>query len=622
MNKPAELPQRVRPEADGTVSIATGKVELGQGIHTAWAQIAAEELGVTLEKIKILPPSTEYCPDEGVTSGSLSIQDGGRALRKACAELLAAPEKPASRYGIVGTSTPRRDLPAKFAGRASFIQDMTLPGMLHGRVLRGVKGAPAIPGLVRDGGFAGVLAEREEDAIAAMKKLRAGATLEEGSSVPEDIHAWLKAHVAEDHVAKESLDAEAKARGVKRVQATYRKPYIAHASIGPSCALAQWKEGRLEVWTHSQGIFNLRRELAMILDLSEENIVVRHVEGAGCYGHNGADDVALDAALLARGANGRPVRVQWSREDEFAWEPYGPAMLVSLDAQLDAAGSLVSWRHDLWSNGHTRRPGRAGKPVLAAAAHLEPPFEIAPPSNPPLPAGGADRNAIPIYDVPDLLVMNHYVREAPLNVSSLRSLGGFGNVFAIESFMDELAAAVGVDPVAFRLNHLKDDRAKAVINNALQAFNWNSFKKTEGRGRGIGFARYKNIGAYCAVVAEVEAGRELRVTRLVAAVDVGLPVNPDGVANQIEGGCIQAASWTLKEAWRPGVLGWDDYPILRFTEVPAVEVVVLKNQHPSVGAGECSMGPTGAAIANALHDALGVRVRELPMTAERIAAAL
>ena len=346
------------------------------------------------------------------------------------------------------------------------------------------------------------------------------------------------------------------------------------------------------------------------------------MEGAGCYGHNGADDVAFDAVLLARGANGRPVRLQWSREDEFAWEPYGPAMLVSLDARLDAAGSLVSWRHDLWSNGHTRRPGRAGKPVLAAAAHLASPFELAPPSNPPLPAGGADRNAIPIYDVPDLLVMNHYVREAPLNVSSLRSLGGFGNVFAIESFMDELATAAGADPVAFRLKHLTDPRAKAVIESAVQTSNWTSFRKTEGRGRGIGFARYKNIGAYCAVVAEVEAGRELRVTRLVAAVDVGLPVNPDGVANQIEGGCIQAASWTLKEAWRPGVLGWEDYPILRFSEVPQVQVHVSRNEFPSVGAGECSMGPTGAAIANALHDALGVRVRELPLTAERIAAAL
>jgi nicotinate dehydrogenase subunit B len=624
MNKPAELPQRVRPEADGTVSIATGKVELGQGIHTALAQIAAEELGVALEKIKILPPSTEYCPDEGVTSGSLSIQDGGRALRKACAELLAAPEKPASSYGIVGTSAARRDLPAKFAGRPSFIQDMTLPGMLHGRVVRPPHAFSKLKEIsfscIRNGSFIGVLAEREEDAIAAAKKARASATWEEGPRVPEDIHAWLKAHVAEDHVAKESPDPAAKARGVKRVQATYRKPYIAHASIGPSCALAQWKEGGLEVWTHSQGIFNLRRELAMILDLSEENIVVRHVEGAGCYGHNGADDVALDAALLARGANGRPVRVQWSREDEFAWEPYGPAMLVSLDAQLDAAGSLVSWRHDLWSNGHTRRPGRAGKPVLAAAAHLESPFELAPPSNPPLPAGGADRNAIPIYDVPDLLVMNHYVREAPVNVSSLRSLGGFGNVFAIESFMDELAAAVGVDPVAFRLKHLQDQRGRAVIEEAMRKAG--PYRKAENRGRGIGFARYKNIGAYCAVVAEVEAGRELRVTRLVAAVDVGLPVNPDGVANQIEGGCIQAASWTLKEAWRPGVLGWEDYPILRFSEVPQVQVHVMKNDLPSVGAGECSMGPTGAAIANALHDALGVRVRELPLTAERIAAAL
>ncbi len=612
--------QRVRPEADGTVSIATGKVELGQGIHTALAQIAAEELGVPLEKIRILPPSTEYCPDEGVTSGSLSIQDGGGALRKACAELLAAPEKPASRYGIVGTSAPRLDLPAKFAGRPSFIQDMTLPGMLHGRVLRPFAAFSKLKEIpvdcVRDGNFIGVLAEREEDAIAALGKL----TVEDTRRVPDDIHAWLKENVAEDHVAKEKVDAAAKARGAKRVQATYRKPYIAHASIGPSCAIARWTDGKLEVWSHTQGIFNLRRELAMILKVDEQSITVRHVEGAGCYGHNGADDAALDAALLARGASGRPVRVQWSREDEFAWEPYGPAMLVSLEAQLDAGGGIVSWRHDLWSNGHTRRPGRAGKPVLAAAAHLAAPFELAPPSNPPLPAGGADRNAIPIYEVPDLLVMNHYVREAPLNVSSLRSLGGFGNVFAIESFMDELAAAAGIDPVAFRMQHLRDERAKAVIEEAMKkAGPW---KKAENAGRGIGFAKYKNIGAYCAVVAEVEAGRELRVTRLVAAVDVGLPVNPDGVANQVEGGCIQAASWTLKEAWRPGVRGWEDYPILRFSEVPAVEVLVLQNQFPSVGAGECSMGPTGAAIANALHDALGVRVRELPLTAERIAAAL
>ena len=601
------MSKRVRVEADGTVCIATGKVELGQGIHTALAQIAAEELNLPLEKIRILPPSTEYSPDEGVTSGSLSIQDGGSALRKACAELLAAPEKPASTYRVVGANAPRRDLPAKVAGRPSFLQDMTLPGMLHGRVVRG------------GGRFAGVLAEREEEAIALAKKRRK-VIVEQCANVPDDIHAWLQANVAEDIVAKEKADPAAKARGTKRVQATYRKPYVAHASIGPSCAIAKWTGDKLEIWSHTQGIFNLRRELAMVLSTEENNIIVRHLEGAGCYGHNGADDAALEAALLAREAEGRPVRLQWSREDEFAGEPWGPAMVVALDAQLDASGAIVSWRHDLWSNGHTRRPGRAGKPVLAAAARLATPFELAPPSNPPLPSGGADRNAIPIYDVPDLLVMNHYVREAPLNVSSLRSLGAFGNVFAIESFMDELAAAAGADPIAFRLQHLKDPRGIDVINAVLKRAG--DFKKSENRGRGIGFAKYKNIGAYCAVVAEVEVGRELRVTRLVAAVDVGLAVNPDGVANQVEGGCIQATSWALKEAWKPGIAGWEDYPILKFSEVPAVEVFVSRNGFSSVGAGECAMGPTGAAIANALHDALGVRVRELPLTAERIAAAL
>ena len=259
---------------------------------------------------------------------------------------------------------------------------------------------------------------------------------------------------------------------------------------------------------------------------------------------------------------------------------------------------------------------------MSAAAHLASPHELAPAVNPALPAGGADRNAIPGYEFPDLLVMNHYVREMPVRGSSLRSLGGYGNVFAIESFMDELAAAAGADPVSFRLKHLKDPRGRAVIEQAVLHSRFNDWKKTEGRGHGIACARYKNLGAYCAVVAEVEATHELRVTRLVAAVDVGLAVNPDGVANQVEGGCIQAASWTLKEAWRPGVLGWEDYPILRFSDVPQVQVHVMKNDLPSVGAGECSMGPTGAAIANALHDALGVRVRELPLTAERIAAAL
>jgi CO/xanthine dehydrogenase Mo-binding subunit len=240
--------------------------------------------------------------------------------------------------------------------------------------------------------------------------------------------------------------------------------------------------------------------------------------------------------------------------------------------------------------------------------------------NPPLPAGGADRNAIPGYDFPDLQVVNHYVKEMPLRSSSLRSLGAYGNVFAIESFMDECARAVGTDPVEFRLKHLKDPRGRAVLEKLLPE--WRSRKRPEGRGHGIGYAKYKNLGAYCAVLAEVEVTHELRVTRLVAAVDVGVAVNPDGVANQIEGGCIQAASWTLKEAWRPGIAGWEDYPILKFSEVPPVSVHLLDSKQPSVGAGECTMGPVAAALANALHDALGVRVRDLPLTPERIAQAI
>ena len=626
MNKPEKLPQRVRIEADGTVSIAVGKVELGQGISTALAQIAAEELGVDLSKVKVLAASTAYSPDEGVTSGSLSIQDGGKALRAACAELRGRAEKPSSEYKIVGTNAPRLDLPGKFAGRASYLQDMALPGMLHARILRPPRpfaklvSVPDHPGLVRDGSFAGVLAEREEDAIEAAKKLRAKAVWSDGPAMPQDIYAWLKDHVAESKVAKENADPAAKARGVKRLQAEYHKPFICHASIGPSCALAWMKGDSLEVWSHTQGIFNLRKEIALVLRMPEEKVIVHHAEGAGCYGHNGADDVALDAALLARMSRGLPVRLQWTREDEFAWEPYGPAMVVGLQASLDGEGNIVSWRHDLWSNGHTHRPGRAGQPVLIAAAELAQPFERGPAVDPPLPAGGAHRNAVPGYDFPDFKVMFHYVREAPVHGSSLRSLGAFGNVFAIESFMDELANG---DPVAFRLKHLKDPRGRAVVEEAVRLSNWNSFSKSEGRGHGIAYARYKNVGAYCAVVAEVEAGgAELRVTRLVAVVDVGLPVNPDGVVNQIEGGCVQATSWTLKEEWKPGTVSWEEYPILRFSEAPPVEVVVLKNSFPSLGAGECTMGPTVAAIANALHDALGVRMRELPLTAGNIAKAI
>ena len=665
--------KRLRFERDRTVWIASGKVELGQGINTALAQIAAEELDVALERIRIVPPSTAWSPDEGYTSGSMSVQEGGKNLRAACvevrgmllahaAELLGAPiaellvedgtikarngnsvsywecaaeateapppgagAKPAGPNKVVGKSAPRIDLPAKVAGKPSYVHDMTLPGMLFGRVVRPsrpfrVLKALNVDGLenaslVRDGSFVGVLAEREEAAIAAAAKLRAKAVWEE-SPVPEDYPAWLRANVSERSVLKE-LKHEATGRTLK---AAYTKQFVAHASIGPSCALARLSEGKLEVWTHSQGIWGLRNELALMLNMPQDDIVVTHAEGAGCYGHNGADDAVLDAALLARAAHGRPVKLQWMREDEFAWEPYGPAMAIEIEATLDAGGRIASWKHELWSNGHTHRPGRSAKPALIAAAHLAQPFERTHAVDPPLPAGGSERNAIPLYEFPGVQVIKNYVRETPRRVSSLRALGAYGNVFAIESFMDELAAAAGADPIEFRLRHLEDARARAVLEKLIPRFK--QFKKQEGCGHGIAVARYKNIGAYCAVLAEVEAGEVLRVRRLVVSADVGLVINPDGVANQLEGGAIQSTSWTLKEDGRLGATNWEEYPILTFSEIPSVEVILVENDNPSLGAGEASQGPTAAAIANALHDALGVRVRDLPLTAERIVKAM
>jgi CO/xanthine dehydrogenase Mo-binding subunit len=667
------MSQRLRFERDRTVWIASGKVELGQGINTALAQIAAEELDVALERIRIVPPSTAHSPDEGYTSGSMSVQEGGKNLREACvqargrllahaAELLGAPiaeltvedgtirakdgssvtywecaaeateappagagVKPSGPRRVVGSSAPRIDLPAKIAGKPAYIHDMTLPGMLHARIVRpprpfrvlkelnteGVKDAL----VVRDGSFVGVLAEREEAAIAAATKLRARAQWEE-APVPEDFHAWLRANVSERVVLKEAKGA---ATG-RTLKASYTKQFVAHASIGPSCAIARLRDGNLEVWTHSQGIFGLRHELSIVLGIPPDRIVVSHAEGAGCYGHNGADDAALDAALLARAANGRPVRLQWMREDEFAWEPYGPAMAIDLEAALDAGGNVTYWKHELWSNGHTHRPGRSPKPALIAAGHLAKPFERTHAIDPALPPGGSERNAIPLYDFRALLVAKNYVRETPRRVSSLRALGAYGNVFAIESFMDELAAAAGADPLEFRLRHLKDPRGRAVMEKLKDS--WAGWRGGEAKGHGIAFARYKNIGAYCAVLAEVEAGAALRVTRLVLAADVGLVINPDGVANQLEGGAIQSTSWALKEEGRLGATSWEDYPILRFSELPRVEVYLLDNDFASLGAGEAAQGPTAAAIANALHHALGVRVRELPLTPERIVKAI
>jgi CO/xanthine dehydrogenase Mo-binding subunit len=414
---------------------------------------------------------------------------------------------------------------------------------------------------------------------------------------------------------------------VTRVEARYTKPYLAHASIGPSCAVARVEAGRLTIWSHTQGSHHLRAQIAAALGMPLAEVDVIHRDGPGCYGHNGADDVALDAALLAR-ACGRPVRVQWTRADEFTWSPCGSAMIVRMRAGMDAGGRVVDWQHEIWSHTHIKRPGWAEGINLLAAWHMDPPHPVPPPKDTPLPTGGATRNSIPLYDFPRQEVAYNFIAEMPLRVSALRTLGAYMNIFVIESFMDELAAAAHADPVEFRLRHLSDPRARAVIEAAMKAAGSRKQDEAGTFGRGIGFGRYKNASAYCAVIADIEVAEKIRVRRVFAAVDAGEVVNPDGLRNQIEGGIVQAMSWTLKEAlrWdRERLLSrtWEDYPILKFDEVPAIEVVLLDHPGlPGLGVGECAAGPTAAALANALANALGVRVRDLPLTPERIAAAM
>jgi nicotinate dehydrogenase subunit B len=689
----AKLSSWLNFSTDGRVSVSPGKVEIGQGIVTALAQIAADELDVDISRVQMIRASTAASPNEGVTSGSLSVQQSGRALRHACAEVRQIFLKLAShRLGVetgmlsivdgtisgpgnvrtsywelagdvqldrdatpgvtpksiaqrtlAGTPVQRIDIPDKVFARPRFLHDRALPGMLHGRVLRPEHsrakltdlkedGARAIAGLVaivRDGSFAGVVGESEHGAEVALEALRKGATWSAGEVLPDenDLASFLKTQPAETTVIDQRT-ASTSHPATRTIRRQYTRPYIAHASIAPSCAMAQWNGDKLHVWTHSQGVYLLRADLALVLRLSTENITVEHMEGAGCYGHNAADDVALDAVLLAKAVGGRPVRVQWSREDEMSHAPFGAAMAIEIEANLDAKNEIVGWRHAIWSNGHAARPGRAAQPALLAAFELETPFPRMISSNPPQAnGGGADRNSIPLYDFPSWQIESHRLLTMPVRTSALRTLGAQGNVFAIESLVDEIAAERGEDPMAFRLRHLSDQRAKDVIRAAAGRAKWRP-EKRPGIGYGLGFARYKNTGAYCAVVAEIEGEEDIRVRRLTLAVDVGEAINPDGVINQIEGGAIQATSWVLKERvrfdrQRITSTTWTDYPILRFSDVPDVEVELIQRaEMDPLGAGEAAHGPVTAAIANAVFDALGVRVRSLPITRDSLIAAM
>jgi len=683
-------------EPDDTITAFSGKVELGTGVRTALAQIVAEELDVPLARVHLVMGDTALTPDEGYTAGSMTIQSSGTALRQAAAEARRAmlemaseqldanldelsiqdgvirvardPQrsvtyaelmggklfklpvtgqaalKPPESYRIVGTSSPREDLPRKVLGGPSFIQDLKIAGMLHARVVRppspaaklvamdesSVKDIPGLVQVVQRGNFIGVVAEREEQAIQAARQLKL--EWQETAVYPrrQDLFTALRSQPTQDSVLVEQGDLEkAFAGAAQQVHATYYQPYHAHASLGPSCALAEVKGDQVTVWASTQGPYPLRGALAELLNLPVENVHLIHVEGAGCYGQNGSDDAAADAVILAQ-AVGRPVRVQWTRKDEFVWEPKSPAMVMEVHGGLDAQGNVVAWVYHVWSPSHAKRPRFAGQLVTAQLISGQP----APQARVSF---GAERNAPTNYAFRTQRVTVHYVPDSFLRVSSFRSLGGSMNTFANESFIDELAAAAGVDPVEYRLRYLADPREQAVLLAAAEGWvprpspRTNETELPEGEGHGVAFARYENDQAIIACIAEVQVEKNtgmVRVKRIVVAHDCGLIINPDGVKNQIEGNVIQSLSRALKEEVefderRITSVDWQTYPILTFSEVPEIEIVLINHpDQPAMGAGEPSTVTTSAAVANAIFDATGIRLRQIPFTPGRVRAAL
>lgn len=649
--------------SDGVVEVRVGKAELGQGIATALAQLAADALGLPLERIRMVAPHTVLGPDQGLTAGSLSVLQTGPALAHVggVVRALAGPTTSIDTYVAriadldpaidltthaplgplasvdVGRSTPRLDLPDKVLGRPRFLADLRPEGLLHGRVLRPpsvgavLRSLPAgwkATGvtLVRDGSFVGVVGEREADVDRALEQLGRDAAWDERDLLPDadDLPRWLRSGSHEEVPVLDEDGAPGPGSGV--VEASYSRPFLVHASIAPSAALAVWTEAGVHVCSHSQGIHGLRDAVASTLGLDPATVVVEHVENAGCYGHNAADDAAFDAVLLARAVPGRPVLLRWTRPDELTWGPLSSAMTATVRAGLDA-GRITGWSYDVWSQGHTARPGYSGSPGLLAGGDLAISVPLPPATDPPLAAGGGmTRNAVPAYDVGARRVVGHRKMDSPLRTSAMRALGAHLNVFAIESFMDEVAEVAGIDPVAFRLDHLTDPRARHVVAEAARLAGW-AEDLPEDTGRGLAYARYKDRGAHCAIVADVEVTSEVVVKRLVVVADVGRVVNPDGARNQLEGGATQATSWTLKERMpfdRRRLLGtdWEAYPVLRFSQAPEVSVHLVDSDAPSTGAGEAAQGPTSAAIANAVQRALGVRVRDLPLTPDAVVRAI
>ena len=682
---------------DGTVTVFAGKVDLGTGLRTALRQIAAEELNVLFDQVTLIEGDTALTPDQGPTWGSLSIQIGGVQIRQAAAtarnalaemaakklgvpvgdlevkdgvirskadptrsasyrELIGdrafrlkvdknASLKDPSTYTIVGKSIQRVDIPAKVTGEWTYMQDFRVPGMLHARVVRppaigatllevdanSVNDVTGFVKVVRIKDFLAVVTETEWGAIQAARKLRTRWSPWEGLPEMDRLYDYVrKTPAAKDDVAVNAGDAKSALAGAAKAHtATYEFAIHTHGSIGPSCAVAETRDGHVTVWSASQATHWLRRQLAALLSMPEGAIRVVYLDGAGCYGRNGHEDAACDAALISREIGGRPVRVQWMREDEHGWDPKGPPTLVEIRGGLDSNGQVVAWQSEFWI---PRTEITEWPPTIAATLAGLPHKEAINPGN-------IHQDSVPSYSFPNMHALLHRLDSTPFRASWIRSPGRMQNTYANESFMDELAAAAGVDSVEFRLRHLTDPRGVAVLKAAEARAGWTprpspaagAARSESGVGRGVSYVKYENVRTYVAAVAEVEASRqtgEVRVRRVVVAHDCGLIINPDGVKNQIEGSVVQTVSRTLKEelTWdrsRVTSVDWATYPILTFPEVPEVVIELIdRPTEPPWGAGEPSAAVIPSAIANAIFDAIGVRVRTIPFTPERVRAAV
>jgi len=675
---------------NGLVTVYSGKVDLGTGVRTALTQIIAEELDVPIDRVTLIEGDTELTPDQGTTSGSFSIQNGGMQLRRAAAtarqalirraatrlecdistlsirdgvitaasghqlpigdladgSTLAleiektAPEKVPAEYTIVGKPVRRLDIPDKVNASFTFMQDFNLPDMLHGRVVRpsgfgaslascdesSIAGIPGIVKVVRINNFLGIVAKSEWSAIKAAQQLKV--TWSTWQGLPEQSKIWE--HVRSTPIVRDDVTSRiggsraALDSAPHRLEATYDFAIHTHGSIGPSCAVANFAGGKLTCWTASQATHDLRKQLAAMLAIGEEKVRCIYVEGAGCYGRNGHEDAAADAALLAR-AVGKPVRVQWMRADEHGWDPKGPPTLLDMRAGIDAQGNMVAWESELFVP-----DGTAGLVPLVGAdlAGLNSLGKLSP-------GGVLNDLAIP-YAIPNVTTTAHRLQSTPLRPAWIRSPGRLQNTFANESFLDEIAAAIGADPLDIRLQHLNDARGKELLERLARLSKWRERPKPDRNadvvtGHGLAYVKYELVRTYVGSVAEVEVNRktgEIVVKRFHVAHDCGQIINPDGLRNQIEGCMIQTTSRTLKEEVtfdRSMVtsLDWASYPILTFPEIP--EVIIDLIDRPSEvpwGGGEPSCAVVPSAIGGAVFEATGVRLRSLPFTPAKLKAAL